>query len=622
MNTKKFDFIKINIASPETIRKWGQRTLPDGQIVGEVLSSETINYRTFKPEIDGLFCERIFGPIKSWECYCGKYKLVRSPGFVCERCGVELTESRVRRHRMGYIELSYPIIHIWYLHSQPSYISLLLNQPLKELDKITYFYEDDPETEAKEDYVASSSKFRLGVEKIRQDLKNLDLKEQLAKIRNFPMRIKEPFPEDGIKRAFSTKYVLYGAKTANKELKQLRVIEHFYATKSKPEWMVLTVLPVIPPGLRPMVQLDGGRFATSDLNELYRRVITRNNRLIKLIEIYAPDIIVNNEKRMLQEAVDTLIDNGRRGKEAVNINNRPLKSLADVIEGKQGRFRQNLLGKRVDYSGRSVIIVGPTLQLHQCGLPYEIAIELFQPFIVHELIYLGYATNLKGAKKIIHKNKLITWKLLEKIIENHPILLNRAPTLHRLGIQAFEPILVDGRAIQLHPLVCPAFNADFDGDQMAVHLPLSFEAQSEARLLMLAPNNFLSPATGQPILSPSQDMVIGCYYLTTTNITNLKNSNHYFASLDDVLLALDREIVDLHASIWVRHSVEIPTNEEFKVKNLPDGSTLKVSSQYQIHLDTDDSVISSFIRTTPGRVLMNKTIMNVLDKETISQSHG
>lgn len=615
---KNFDFLKINIASPNTIRKWGQRTLPDGQLIGEVLSSETINYRTFKPEIDGLFCERIFGPIKSWECYCGKYKLVRSPGFVCERCGVELTESRVRRHRMGYIELSYPIVHIWYLHSQPSYISLLLEKKLKDLDKITYFYEDTEEIEKQEDS-SSSFNFQLGVGQIKRDLEKLNLKKELAKIRNFSFSIKEPFPETGIKRAYSTKYLIQGANKANKELKRLRIIEHLHATQTRPEWMILSVLPVIPPGLRPMVQLDGGRFATSDLNELYRRVITRNNRLIKLIEIYAPNVIVNNEKRMLQEAVDTLIDNGRRGKEAVNINNRALKSLADVIEGKQGRFRQNLLGKRVDYSGRSVIIVGPTLELHQCGLPYEIAIELFQPFIVHELIYLGYATNLKGAKKIIQKNKLIAWKLLENIMENHPILLNRAPTLHRLGIQAFKPLLVEGRAIQLHPLVCPAFNADFDGDQMAVHLPLSFEAQSEARLLMLAPHNFLSPATGQPILSPSQDMVIGCYYLTTNNLKQLRKSNHYFASFNDVLLALENEIVDLHASIWVRYdngvSEDLLQKRIWKEKIFSNGSILKYSSEWQVHLDLNENLISGFIRTTPGRVLLNNTIIKILEND-------
>lgn len=614
--SQDFDFIKINLASPGSIRKWGQRTLPDGQIIGEILNSETINYRTFKPELDGLFCERIFGPVKSWECYCGKYKLIRSPGFICERCGVELTEARVRRHRMGYIELSYSVIHIWYLHSQPSYISLLLNKPLKDLDKIVYFYEDNLESNLKIPQWMDSNSLYLGAEKIRIDLKKLNLISEIKKLRTFYLKVKEPIPEDGIKRAFSTKYTYSKTKEISKKLKQLRIFEHFTSTKSRPEWMVLTVLPVIPPGLRPMVQLDGGRFATSDLNELYRRVITRNNRLLKLIEIYAPDIIVNNEKRMLQEAVDTLIDNGRRGKEAVNINNRALKSLADVIEGKHGRFRQNLLGKRVDYSGRSVIIVGPTLKLHQCGLPYEIAVELFQPFLVHELIYLGYATNLKGAKKIIQQNKLIIWKLLEKIMNNHPILLNRAPTLHRLGIQAFEPILVEGRAIRLHPLVCPAFNADFDGDQMAVHLPLSFEAQSEAQLLMLAPHNFLSPATGQPILSPSQDMIIGCYYLTTNNIQNLKSANHYFSSLEDVILALEQNLVDLHSLIWVRHSIET-ISKPFKEYNLKDGSNLQVSKTQQVHIDKDKKLISSFIQTTPGRVLLNKTIINVLENNMI-----
>ena len=612
MQTKHFDFIKINVASPKTIRKWGQRTLPDGQIIGEVLSPETINYRTFKPEIDGLFCERIFGPIKSWECYCGKYKLVRSPGFVCERCGVELTESRVRRHRMGYIELSYPTVHIWYLYSQPSYISLLLEEKFQDLDKIVYFYQDSEEL-AKQ--VASSTmafNSQLGTEKIKHDLEKLNLKKELARSRDFSVFLKEP------QRSEHIKYVVKGGTNATKELKRLRILEHFFATKSRPEWMILSVLPVIPPGLRPMVQLDGGRFATSDLNELYRRVITRNNRLLKLIEIYAPDIIVTNEKRMLQEAVDTLIDNGRRGREAVNINNRALKSLADIIEGKQGRFRQNLLGKRVDYSGRSVIIVGPSLKLHQCGLPYEIAIELFQPFIVHEFISLGYATNLKGAKKIIQKNKLITWKLLENIMENHPILLNRAPTLHRLGIQAFSPILVEGRAIQLHPLVCPAFNADFDGDQMAVHLPLSLESQSEARLLMLAPHNFLSPATGQPILSPSQDMVIGCYYLTTNNLQKLKRSNHYFSSLQDVLLAFENDLVDIHASIWVRYDEGFNPDfllETWEEKSFLNGSKLKFSDEWQLHLDKKDQLISCFMRTTPGRVLLNNTIMKILEKD-------
>lgn len=618
--SQDFDFIKINLSSPESIRKWGQRTLPDGQIIGEVLSSETINYRTFKPELDGLFCERIFGPVKSWECYCGKYKLIRSPGFICERCGVELTEARIRRHRMGYIELSHPVIHIWYLHSQPSYISLLLDRSLKDLDKITYFYEDNLDTDLKVSQWTTSNNFCSGAEKIRFELENLNLINEVKKLRYFYLQVKEPIPEDGIKRAFSTKYTYSKTKEVSKKLKQLRIFEHFISTKSRPEWMIFTVLPVIPPGLRPMVQLDGGRFATSDLNELYRRVITRNNRLLKLVEIYAPDIVVNNEKRMLQEAVDTLIDNGRRGKEVVNINNRPLKSLADVIEGKQGRFRQNLLGKRVDYSGRSVIIVGPTLKLHQCGLPYEIGVELFQPFLIHQLIYLGYATNLKGAKKIIQQNKLITWKLLEKIMSNHPILLNRAPTLHRLGIQAFEPILVEGRAIRLHPLVCPAFNADFDGDQMAVHLPLSFEAQSEAQLLMLAPHNFLSPATGQPILSPSQDMIIGCYYLTTNNIKNLKNSNHYFASLDDVILALEQNLIDLHSLIWVRHLLKT-FSEPFKEYHLIDNSILQVSKTQQMHLSKDGQVISSFVQTTAGRVLLNRTIMNVLENNRVIKAY-
>ncbi|MEM8543600.1 MAG: DNA-directed RNA polymerase subunit gamma, partial [Cyanobacteria bacterium P01_H01_bin.119] len=510
---QRFDYVKIGLASPERIRQWGERTLPNGMVVGEVTKPETINYRTLKPEMDGLFCERIFGPAKDWECHCGKYKRVRHRGIVCERCGVEVTESRVRRHRMGYIKLAAPVTHVWYLKGIPSYMAILLDMPLKDVEQIVYFnayvvldvgnadnlsykqlLTEDQWIEIEDQLYDEESQLSgievgIGAEALQRLLEDLDLEGVAEKLREDIATAK------GQKRA--------------KLIKRLRVIDNFIATGSRPEWMVLNVIPVIPPDLRPMVQLDGGRFATSDLNDLYRRVINRNNRLARLQEILAPEIIVRNEKRMLQEAVDALIDNGRRGRTVVGANNRPLKSLSDIIEGKQGRFRQNLLGKRVDYSGRSVIVVGPKLKIHQCGLPREMAIELFQPFVIHRLIRQGLVNNIKAAKKLIQRNDPSVWDVLEEVIESHPVMLNRAPTLHRLGIQAFEPILVDGRAIQLHPLVCPAFNADFDGDQMAVHVPLSLESQAEARLLMLASNNVLSPATGKPIITPSQDMILG-----------------------------------------------------------------------------------------------------------------
>ncbi|WP_309744192.1 DNA-directed RNA polymerase subunit gamma, partial [Chamaesiphon sp. OTE_20_metabat_361] len=513
----KFDYVKIGIASPDRIREWGSRNLPNGQLVGEVTKPETINYRTLKPEMDGLFCERIFGPAKDWECHCGKYKRVRHRGIVCERCGVEVTESRVRRHRMGFIKLAAPVAHVWYLKGIPSYLSILLDMPLRDVEQIVYFNSyvvlnagnDDTlgykqllteeqwlEIEERiysEDSLLENVEVGIGAEAVQRLLEDLQLEDEAEKLRQ---QISE---SKGQKRA--------------KLIKRLRVIDNFIATGSRPEWMILSYVPVIPPDLRPMVQLDGGRFATSDLNDLYRRVINRNNRLARLQEILAPEIIVRNEKRMLQEAVDALIDNGRRGRTVVGANNRALKSLSDIIEGKQGRFRQNLLGKRVDYSGRSVIVVGPKLKIHQCGLPREMAIELFQPFVIHRLIKNNLVNNIKAAKKLIQRGDPTVWDVLEEVISGHPVMLNRAPTLHRLGIQAFEPIIVEGRAIQLHPLVCPAFNADFDGDQMAVHVPLSLESQAEARLLMLASNNILSPATGSPIVAPSQDMVLGCYYL-------------------------------------------------------------------------------------------------------------
>ena len=493
-----FDYIRISIASPERILKWSY---------GEVTKPETINYRTLKPERDGLFCERIFGPTKDWECYCGKYKRVRHKGIICERCGVEVTDSKVRRHRMGHIKLAAPVSHIWFLKGIPSYLGLLLDMTLKDLEQVIYFNSyvviDPADSEFKklqllneeeyEDYIMehedSELKVGIGAEAIKELLGEIDVKGLAEEIRN------------------ELAGGVNSVQRKGKLIKRLRLLDSLISSETDPTWMIMDVLPVTPPDLRPMVQLDGGRFATSDLNDLYRRVINRNNRLQRLLEMGAPEIIVRNEKRMLQEAVDALIDNGRRGRTVVGPNNRPLKSLSNIIEGKQGRFRQNLLGKRVDYSGRSVIVVGPSLELNQCGLPKEMAIELFKPFVVNKLIERGYVQNIKSAKKKIERSEAIVWDILEEVIDGHPVMLNRAPTLHRLGIQAFEPKLVEGRAIQLHPLVCTAFNADFDGDQMAVHVPLSIEAQTEARMLMLATNNILAPATGKPIITPSQDMV-------------------------------------------------------------------------------------------------------------------
>jgi len=564
-----FDYVKIRIASPERIRQWGERVLPNGQVVGEVTKPETINYRTLKPEMDGLFCERIFGPVKDWECHCGKYKRVRYRGIVCERCGVEVTESRVRRHRMGYIKLAAPVTHVWYLKGIPSYISILLDMPLRDVEQVVYFNA----------YVVLNpgNAENLSYKQLLTEDQRLEIEEELYREDTHLTGVEIGFGAEAIKRllqdldreqdgrrgleieAENLRQEIATAKGQRKPklIKRLRVIDSFIATGAKPEWMVLDVIPVIPPELRPMVQLDGGRFATSDLNDLYRRVINRNNRLARLQEILAPEIIVRNEKRMLQEAVDALIDNGRRGRTVVGPNNRPLKSLSDIIEGKQGRFRQNLLGKRVDYSGRSVIVVGPNLKLHQCGLPREMAIELFQPFVIHRLIHLGIVNNIKAAKKKIQREDPDVWDILQEVIQGHPILLNRAPTLHRLGIQAFEPILVEGRAIQLHPLVCPAFNADFDGDQMAVHVPLSLEAQAEARILMMASGNLLSPATGQPIVAPSQDMVLGSYYLTAENPAPQKGQGRHFANMHDVILAYEQKQVDLHAWIWLRYDGEV-----------------------------------------------------------------
>jgi DNA-directed RNA polymerase subunit beta' len=792
---KEFDYIKIKLASPVRILQWSHRRLPNGQFIGEVQKSETINYRTFKPEMDGLFCERIFGPSKSLECACGKYKRVRYDGLICERCGVELTESRVRRHRMGHINLIYPVTHVWYTNSRPNYMALLLEveQCEKRVDTGLLYYLPDIITlintnlesarnpEIKDlleeiikhknlvTWLSTDTNLKKNGQKLKRDIlyskinrnryssehlesdtiiKLIKIKKKLKRLielfrkdqrtkrlisqifqteyqKKFAIksgkvnlrdnRIKRiklaslayfiaedeisfyglhwdlqqyrrsrelgftgyplkpyPKPKPQNRRRNTPKYLLkttpnylIGAVLIKKELeklninreivktrrfiticskvlhkekpfyngskwfrkweyqriyklrdqsiKRIRILENLQATGSNPAWMIITILPVIPPSLRPMIQLEGGRFATSDLNELYRRIITRNNRLLRLLEIDAPQLIIRNEKRMLQEAVDTLIDNGKRGKIALSANNRPLKSLSDIIKGKHGRFRQNLLGKRVDYSGRSVIVVGPGLKLNQCGLPYEMAIELFQPFIIRELINQGLASNMKVAKNLIQQNESTIDPVLEKVLSSHPIFLNRAPTLHRLGIQAFEPILVQGRAIKLHPLVCSAFNADFDGDQMAVHIPLSLESPAECYMLMLAPYNFLSPANGEPIIMPSQDMVLGCYYLTVNNIKGLLGSNHYFANLDDVILAYYQNQIELHTTIWLRYRDEklIPENLIKKVL-LEDKSSIEYYENCQVRKDQKGNVFVQYIQTTTGRVIFNYTIQKTL----------
>ena len=537
---EEFDAIKIGLASPDKIRSWSY---------GEVKKPETINYRTFKPERDGLFCAKIFGPVKDYECLCGKYKRLKHRGVICEKCGVEVTLSKVRRERMGHIELASPVAHIWFLKSLPSRLGMVLDMTLRDIERVLYFEAyvvTDPgmtplvrgQLLTEDDYMAKfdeyGDEFRasMGAEGIREMLKGIDIQNELESIRN--------------------ELAKTGSDTKIKKLaKRLKVIEAFQKSGIKPEWMVLEVLPVLPPELRPLVPLDGGRFATSDLNDLYRRVINRNNRLKRLLELKAPEIIVRNEKRMLQEAVDSLLDNGRRGKAMTGANKRPLKSLADMIKGKGGRFRQNLLGKRVDYSGRSVIVVGPQLRLHQCGLPKKMALELFKPFIFHKLEVMGLATTIKAAKRMVEMEEPVVWDILEDVIREHPVLLNRAPTLHRLGIQAFEPTLIEGKAIQLHPLVCAAFNADFDGDQMAVHVPLSLEAQMEARTLMLASNNVLSPANGEPIIVPSQDIVLGLYYMTRERV-NARGEGMMFADVAEVSRAYESRQVELNARVSVR----------------------------------------------------------------------
>ena len=538
IDVSKFKGLKISIASPEKIRSWSH---------GEVKKPETINYRTLKPERDGLFCEKIFGPTKDFECSCGKYKRLRYKNVVCDRCGVEVTLSKVRRERMGHIELAAPCSHIWFFKGVPSKMGLVLDMSPRDLEEVLYFVSyvviDPGETPLVEKQTLSDKEYRayyekygtsfkvgMGAEAIQELLKRVDLEGEIAKVRE----------------------ELEGA-TAQKRVrlvKRLDALVSFYESGNKPEWMVLTVLPVIPPELRPMIQLDGGRFATSDLNDLYRRIINRNNRLKKLLELGAPTIIVQNEKRMLQEAVDSLFDNGRRGRSITAASNRPLKSLSSMLKGKQGRFRQNLLGKRVDYSGRSVIVVGPNLKMYQCGLPKEMAVELFKPHVIHGLVERGLAHNIKGAKKLIDSRDESIWDIVEDVITEYPVMLNRAPTLHRLGIQAFEPKLVGGKAIRLHPLVCPAFNADFDGDQMAVHVPLSEEAKAEARILMLGANNILNPKDGKPIVTPSQDMVLGNCYLTIEE-TGGKNEGKAYKDCNEALMAYERKELDLHTRIAI-----------------------------------------------------------------------
>jgi len=562
-----FDSIQIGLASPEKIREWSK---------GEVKKPETINYRTLKPEKDGLFCERIFGPIKDWECHCGKYKRVRYKGIVCDRCGVEVTKSKVRRERMGHIELAAPVSHIWYFKGIPSRMGLILDMSPRSLEKILYFaayvvidpmntglvkkqlLTDKEYRESVEKYGYNSFKAGMGAEAVKDLLREINLDAQSKELKH------DLETSTGQKRI--------------RTIRRLEVIEAFRISGNRPDWMVLDVIPVIPPDLRPMVQLDGGRFATSDLNDLYRRVINRNNRLKRLLDLGAPDIIVRNEKRMLQEAVDALIDNGRRGRPVTGPGNRPLKSLSDLLKGKQGRFRQNLLGKRVDYSGRSVIVVGPELKMYQCGLPKEMALELFKPFVMKKLTEKGIAHNIKNAKRMVERVNNQIWDILEEVIADHPVMLNRAPTLHRLGIQAFQPVLVEGRAIKLHPLVCTAYNADFDGDQMAVHVPLSVEAQAEARFLMLAAHNILKPSDGKPVTVPSQDMILGAYYLTIEK-DGEPGEGKYFASPEEVILAYNLKEISLHAKINVRVTKEI-----------------------------DGELQKKIVKTTPGRILFNEAI--------------
>jgi DNA-directed RNA polymerase subunit beta' len=677
---KDFKCISIKLASPNAIRNWAERLLPDGTVVGEVTKSETINYRTFKPEPDGLFCEKIFGPVKNWECYCGKTKHTRpyqdddedqlppeeAPVY-CPYCHVEITESTVRRYRMGYIKLAAPAVHIWYLKSIPSYLAILLESRPKDLESIIYFtnFSGEKEEESmtaspkgkwnpycwfaflkytvesentwyvfiRDELISWTSKYRcfedttetFGAHVISQKLEELDIdktiKTRFLEYSKFPKTTKHW--ED-------TKE----AEKINKKKKQvsrhLNLLLCFLKSRIDPRWMVIDFLPVLPPELRPMVQLGNGRFATSDLNDLYRRVINRNNRLTRFFEIPAPTLIIRNEKRLLQEGVDALIDNGRRGPAVLGSNSRPLKSLADSLGGKQGRFRQNLLGKRVDYSGRSVIVVGPSLQLHQCGLPKEMALELFRPFLIRRLLHYRIAQTMRGAKERIEAGGELIDYLLKLVIKSHSILLNRAPTLHRLGFQAFQPIIIQGRAIQLHPLVCPAFNADFDGDQMAVHIPLSIEAQLEARLLMLATNNWLSPSNGEPVLLPSQDMVLGCYFLTIedASLSLLGKEKNYLTDYNQAHLLFQTN-KEIHEHVWFKCSRSqlqsyLPKEEPLEIRvsqhkvhvlytRAQMKKTQKLPPQNQIDLPFYDEI---YIRTTIGRLLFNQLVEQALDVDT------
>jgi len=594
---QRFNKIKITLASPEKIKSWS---------FGEIKKPETINYRTFKPEKDGLFCARIFGPIKDYECLCGKYKRMKFRGIICEKCGVEVTRSNVRRDRMGHIELATPVAHIWFLKSLPSRISAAIDIKLKDVEKVLYFESflviepgltkltknqlltEEEYMKAQEEYGENAFEAGIGAEAIREILIKLDLKAEREKLRSLLKEIKSKVAEE-------------------RAVKRLKLIESFIDSGNKPEWMILTTIPVIPPELRPLVPLDGGRFATSDLNDLYRRVINRNNRLKRLIDLKAPDIIVRNEKRMLQESVDALFDNGRRGRVITGTGKRPLKSLAEMLKGKQGRFRQNLLGKRVDYSGRSVIVAGPELKLHQCGLPKKMAVELFKPFLYARLDKLGLATTIKQAKKMVEKEKPEVWDALETIIREHPVILNRAPTLHRLGVQAFEAKLIEGSAIELHPLVCSAFNADFDGDQMAVHVPLSIEAQLEARVLMMSTNNILSPSNGNPIIVPSQDMVLGLYYLSQSiEETNKdKNIRGYFTDTLEIEHALESKSISLHSKVICRFKTIDDKGNEILERHESTAGRFILASILPKHHKIKFSLID--------RILSKKQISEIID---------
>ncbi|MDO8580356.1 MAG: DNA-directed RNA polymerase subunit beta', partial [Candidatus Omnitrophota bacterium] len=589
------DRVTIKIASPEVIRSWSH---------GVVKKAETLNYRTLKPEKDGLFCEKIFGPVRDWECNCGKYKGIKFKGITCDRCGVTCTRSSVRRERMGHIELACPVTHIWFYKAVPSRLSALMQIGLRDLEKLIYYEEyvviDPGDTTLKKNQFLSedeyqealvkygaSFKAKIGAEAVREILKETDLNNLCRKLRK---DLEKSNP---------------AGTNAKKIVKTLKIVEDFKISGNMPEWMVLIVLPVIPPDLRPLVPLEGGRFATSDLNDLYRRVINRNNRLKKLIDLKAPEIIIRNEKRMLQEAVDALLDNGRHGRPVLGSGNRPLKSLSDMLKGKQGRFRMNLLGKRVDYSGRSVIVVGPTLKLHQCGLPKKMALELFEPFIIRKLREKGYVHTIKGAKRMVERAKIEVWDILDEVIQDHPVMLNRAPTLHRLSVQAFHPILIEGKAIKLHPLVCAAFNADFDGDQMAVHVPLSLEAQIECRLELLSINNLFSPADGRPVIAPSQDVILGLYYLTKEN-NQIKEDSRVYATMDEVKVAFEDGQLSLHQRIklrltqpvWGDEKPSLIISQEEAMRDKKEGK------------ESDETVPrkSTIIETTVGRVIFNELL--------------